>query len=1172
MWYVGLYMLISIIITIYTAAYLLHRFYTIHTLTIYHTAYSILYTQNPLTRPKAADVLHHPFLAHTPMKTTERNDTSNIQTHSYKTNTYTNRISTTSSGSGKDDREGHNYDRYELIYNNNNHSNKSNNSHHNSDNQRHNIIGHEQHSLYSDSETTLTTTSALAALSHLTGRQKYDRFRPTHASTSVIEEEAASTGSNDPPYYNNTTSATTRITINQSSPRAAVPMDISIVSPDEQHHLPSPQRKQQRATPVTNRAVPISMAPNNHSSNSAVTGHKQSQSTTPTIGNNIAKQQQLPLSNRVTPPSQTSTSSSTLPPRSSGTSNNRQQQSQRPPIIQQASPQLLSQQPFQQQKQQSAVLALPTYSTYDPILPNPTLPPHPSKNQRLSADVADPPVPARSSLLHSLSMSASSSSAYDWMARVRGLRQSMQTTRSLSLSQSNTTIPHNYDSSQHPSQPVKSTAVHHSSSGHNSDPRRNLTPSNTPLYQLQSPYTSIDGRLRPSQPTRNPQNYDPYARVLTHSSIRESVDRPKLNLNGPPDQLTRGLRSWTEDIRLLGSFSYCSDPRPPQSLRSTTITTTAPSSSSAPPSQAGIYNVGTKTYTPSAPTPSTGHSHSHTLPIPELLLVSQEGDVVVVTMLRDKRGQDRLCRLCIHYKRPHQLCIGRVTELMKTEIQYIIDTRHIHTLQTSSSPQQNQHKQKSSENQHDKLVAETQFISPIGHRHGPSTDVSFSPGSGGGEGQNYDLSLRRSLTFDRDLLTPSQPHTTKNNNNNSYTNNNSNNNVHTPYSALTVAEAASLVTQSTGVETHTTSGNSSGHHSTYSNNSNNSDNTQPYPLQTTLPKGHNSDRFTANTHEFKSTWSSHFHSLAPASSKVQGQNPFASYTILSSNLSLFNGYDPIPTTTTHTSTHNNTTTTATNSKENAWLKSYHILSLPTTLVPLYTRISKTIDVIKSRIPYIILYKFPTSTSTSSVKPPPPFSPSPIIREKNEKITSSSSSTALLYTLRNIPYKAMLMCNEPTADFCIQWLHGAKLRYCLRSGRVSLDYPSSFEGGTEGGRRGQNYDPSMSSSSSSSNHWEGMLPSSSPTSLYNTTDSSTNQQYSPPTPAVPGFIAPYIIIAQEAMSRCIREHRVIQLESIKPKHIYHIDIDDKGRGGKGDRKGQNYDHLNYNIPYVFTEKS
>ena len=1126
------------------------------------------------------------------MKTTERNDTSNVHTH--KKNTYTNRISTTSSGSRNDDREGQNYDRYELIYNNNG---NNNNSHHNYDNQRYNIIGHEQHSVYSDSETTLTTTSAVAALSHLTSRQKYDRFRPIHPSTSVIEEEAASTGSNDPPYYNNTTTASTRITINQPSPRAAVPMDISIVSPDEQQYLP--QQQQQRATPVANSTVTISAVTRTQNNGNSA-GHRQPQSTTPAASMNAAKQQQqLQQSNRVTPPSQPAASSSTMAPRSSGsTNNNRPQQSQRPPTGQPASPQLQSQQPLQQQQQQQPTLALPTYSTYDPILPNPTPPTHPSKNQRTSADVADPSMPAHTSLLHSLSVSASSSSAYDWMARVRDLRQSMQTTRSLSLSQSNMTIPHNYDPSQHPSQPAKSSTVHYSSSGHSYDPRRHLTPSNTPLYQLHSPYTSIDGRLRPSQPTRNPQNYDPYARVLTHSSIRESVDRPNPNLNTPPDQLTRGLRSWTEDIRLLGSFSYCSDPRSPQSLRPTPTTTVDTAPSAAPTSQAGIErrgvynntntnNIGTTPYTPSPPSSSIGHSH--TLPVPELLLVSQEGDVVVVTMLRDKKGQDRLCRLCIHYKRPHQLCIGRVTELMKTEIQYIIDTRHIHTPQTSSSPQKQQ--QKSSENQHDKLVAETQFISPIGRHRGPSSsDVSFSPGSGGGEGQNYDLSLRRSLTFDRDLISPSQPHPTSQTHitksTNTTHNNNSNSNVHTPHSAAVataVAEAASLVTQSTGVETHTTSGNSSGHHSNYTNHSNNSDNTQPYPLQTTLPKGNNSDRYTANTHEFKSTWSSHFHSLS-APSKVQGGNPLATYTILSSNLSLFNGYDPIPTTTTHTSTHTttHTNTTATNSKENAWLKSYHILSLPTTLVPLYTRISKTIDVIKSRIPYIILYKFPTSTSTSSVKPPPPSSSPPsatTVREKNEKITSSSSSTTLLYTLRNIPYKAMLMCNEPTADFCIQWLHGAKLRYCLRSGLVSLDYPSSFDGGTEGGRRGQNYDSlGCGSSGGSSNHWEGMLPtspsssSSSPPLYTNTTnDSSTNQQHPPPVP-VPGFIAPYILIAQEAMSRCIKEHRVIQLESIKPKHIYHIDIDDKGREGKGERKGQNYDHPKYNIPYVFTEKS
>lgn len=101
------------------------------------------------------------------------------------------------------------------------------------------------------------------------------------------------------------------------------------------------------------------------------------------------------------------------------------------------------------------------------------------------------------------------------------------------------------------------------------------------------------------------------------------------------------------------------------------------------------------------------------------------------------------------------------------------------------------------------------------------------------------------------------------------------------------------------------------------------------------------------------------------------------------------------------------------------LKSYALNALPPLLLKCMQKCSIIIEEIQSRVPRLILY---LSESESESILGPKETPRARIRNK-------------------IACKCMLMCNGPLPDFCIQWMDGTKLRYTLSSGKLSLQGPS-----------------------------------------------------------------------------------------------------------------------------------
>lgn len=102
-------------------------------------------------------------------------------------------------------------------------------------------------------------------------------------------------------------------------------------------------------------------------------------------------------------------------------------------------------------------------------------------------------------------------------------------------------------------------------------------------------------------------------------------------------------------------------------------------------------------------------------------------------------------------------------------------------------------------------------------------------------------------------------------------------------------------------------------------------------------------------------------------------------------------------------------------------KSYSVYKLPSTLHKCYLRIYHMVEIIRSRLPRIILY-----LSVSSAHK--------ILNTMDHHQDHNNSKN-------KIECKCMLMSNAPLPDFQVQWYDQTKLKYSLQSGKLSLSGPT-----------------------------------------------------------------------------------------------------------------------------------
>ena len=101
------------------------------------------------------------------------------------------------------------------------------------------------------------------------------------------------------------------------------------------------------------------------------------------------------------------------------------------------------------------------------------------------------------------------------------------------------------------------------------------------------------------------------------------------------------------------------------------------------------------------------------------------------------------------------------------------------------------------------------------------------------------------------------------------------------------------------------------------------------------------------------------------------------------------------------------------------LKHYSIYKLPSSLHKCYQRVYQMVETIKSRLPRIILYLSVSSACR-------------ILNKNNHDEERSKSK---------IECKCMLMSNAPLPDFHVQFYDQTKLKYSLQSGKLSLSGPT-----------------------------------------------------------------------------------------------------------------------------------
>lgn len=191
---------------------------------------------------------------------------------------------------------------------------------------------------------------------------------------------------------------------------------------------------------------------------------------------------------------------------------------------------------------------------------------------------------------------------------------------------------------------------------------------------------------------------------------------------------------------------------------------------------------------------------------------------------------------------------------------------------------------------------------------------------------------------------------------------------------------------------------------------------------------------------------------------------------------------------------NNSTSTLFQVHPSSVLKRVSFAQLPRALLPVHQRVVRLLEVLRSRVPKIILYVLPRdpqlpaatrrSHNCSSFSSAPPLSSS--------TLTGGNDST------QYESCKCMLMMNGPLPDFCMQWKNGARLRYSLRTGACSLQYPREAAGSeTAEGAMGQ---------------WHGRLSAPS--------QSDTGGGHSHATASV----REYLRVAQASLARCLQVDR------------------------------------------------
>lgn len=161
-------------------------------------------------------------------------------------------------------------------------------------------------------------------------------------------------------------------------------------------------------------------------------------------------------------------------------------------------------------------------------------------------------------------------------------------------------------------------------------------------------------------------------------------------------------------------------------------------------------------------------------------------------------------------------------------------------------------------------------------------------------------------------------------------------------------------------------------------------------------------------------------------------------------------------------------------------KVYSIKGLPDWAAVKYIKIGRILEAVERRIPKLVMYV----SSSSAIQLSTLLSRQEDIKRRLISENNLSSNSLNIYC------KCMLMSNEPLPDFCVQWADGVKLRYSLDSGRLHLSSPQ---------------DPPN-------------IP------LYQWDGSSEESVMAVPswTTAAPDSVKEYLVVAQNAMYRCLQE--------------------------------------------------